>query len=370
MTNIPPTKPLPKGFLKYGAAGLDDVEQAKRDMIAAKEPARTTRGGVRVPSFIQHGEPQDSNVQVEEIVDEIAALESAPVPPVQPVRTPVRTPVQAVQPEAQEPPQKEPTPAEQQIQKIETEDFTASIFRDAHLGWVGEIVYKNGAGTERFTGKNKDELLQRLLKGKAHSTLKIRQLSGRLSESFAPDTWDDFYAQLKETQNMTRAQFEALPSPSQKAIQDTIFSGEASEFLQATPEYYPTLANFKIMGDYLNRQRWPLTAKNLKYAFRELTDKGKLETSTAVSTAAPSSAPTAATIPAPPPFSPVRETPVVAAPRKRGTTGLIPGSSSASSSESRKPATGQEISEQAAKTMPLSELRRAAIPSLSRGGRK
>ena len=444
-------------LLKFKPSG-PSVDEARAAMLAAKEPAKTFRGGTRVPTFIQEnrGEGGSTSVTTESPVTVHAPQNEIPEPSRNVEVTDTRvlralrynaqqklrqaghrngesvSLVEAIQagtitkeeaealvghaiegtdlvptqetpePEAATTPAEPPAlsiervPAEPETDVIEEADFTAKIFRDGKL-WILEIQYKNGAGTERFSAPNKNELLRALARGKGHATLKIRQVSEdykkRVREATLgePDTWDFYFNLLHEAHGLTVEDYNALPEKSREVITDDLQSVEAMKFLKSYPEYYGTEENFKTMGDFLNQKKWPLTAHNLEIAYARLSALGLLEEKPIERVDAPAAAPVASVAPevsAQPVAPPVEDSTVAPTPaasplapapapaaapvRKRAVSGLIPGSSSASSgsaerSEDRnKP---RELSEKELRTMPMADLKRIATQGRKYGVR-
>lgn len=330
MANVPYSKALRKGFLKHGEEGLPSVEDLKKEMIAAREPVKTTKRGVIEPSFRGIGGAPKNAVQ--------------PTPQ----QTPERIPAQPAE-EVEEIPVVE-SPIEDQIappaqpmkeEKIETEKFVAQIYRDGNE-WIGEITYKPEAfggrapGTEKFKAGSKDGLILSLLKGKGSATLNVREANQKLKEGFTPDTWEKFfYGKVQTAHGMSKTQYDALPKESRAQIQDTIQGNEIMEWQKICPEYYTAPENFKLIADYLNKNGWPISVRNLTKAYSDL--KGQLTPHPdfipfTVPVVAPVVAPVVTAAPASIPAQVHGQAPVGMPPglRKRGSTGLIPGRSSAS----------------------------------------
>jgi hypothetical protein len=348
-------------YQKMRSAGLRtgesvDLVQLVRDGILTKDEAEVLLG---------------APITIEEELEETTEPEVAVIPSATPVE---HERVAAV-------------PPEPEIEVFEDPNFTIRRFRDGKL-WVGEITYKNGAGTERFTGASKDELMTALLRGKANATLKVRETSEKYKKQVReaalgknPDTWDYFFDILHETHGLTVEQYNALPETSREAVIDSLRTVEATKFLNEYPEYYPTEANFKAMGEFLNKEKWPLTYRNLQLAYFHLSEMGLLETKPVeqvVAPAAPEPAAPAPVVSVQPAATPVEDSTAAATPavspsatapapaaapaRKRGTTGLIPGSSSAAPTAPRTEDRNrpQEPSEKELRTMPMADLKRIA----------
>lgn len=435
-------------LLKFKPSG-PSVDEARAAMLAAKEPATTFRQGVKVPRFIEEANrgqggntpvavesvapvtvrtPQNDiadepvrNVEVRDAratralkfnaqqklkqagyrngeavsVDQILAAgvtkEEAEALLGYPIETEA-TVEEIPEPAAAVIPPAEPSAPPVERVPVEAEEtftgdfFTGKIFRDGK-SWVAEIVYKNGAGTERFTASSKNGLLSELTKAKAHATNKIRQemanrkriLKGEFQK---PDSWEDFWKVFYEKFDLTVEAYNALPEKTRLELIDKINEIGAIEFMQDyADEYYATLDNYESMCKYLDKERIPITKRNLEKAYFHLSEFGLLETKPE-QVDVPAAAPAVAATPevsAQPVATPVEDSTVAPTPaaspsapasapaaapvRKRAVSGLIPGSSSASSgsterSEDRnKP---RELSEKELRTMPMSDLKRIA----------
>lgn len=332
-------------MLKFGAGG-PSVEEARAAMIAAKEPVATSsvirkHGDVKVPKFIA----QDTSLTRAQQSAEAYVVPASQPQPQQPQRQPAQEvkPVQQVEAEKGIIPPAAPVSqnTNQKIQKIETDDFTAEVSHDGSQ-WVAHLVYKNGGGQERWTAKTQMELNLKLLTGKGHATMKVRETNERLKTAAVPDTWNVLYDLIRNTHGISTAEFNALSNQSRLAMQETVEAAQAIEFMKIAPEYYPSAKNEDALLGFIHKSNWPVTIKNLVIAFRELTTERKLETGP--SNSAPATTPSPVPTPAPTPvvkteIPVVPETAPPVAPRptsvpvvrKRIATGIVPGSSSASS---------------------------------------
>jgi hypothetical protein len=373
-----------KKLLKFTPGG-PSVEEARAAMLAAREPATTTRLGTKVPTFIQGAATDNSETPSVaigtdepsiEILSEAEAVlnpESAPVqqtPQVQRASVSLDKVSPQERQEAVEEPQATPEPkqpsakTERKRYRNEQKKFTYEIYQDRGKH-IAEIVYDplpDGfqPGTERFEANSMTALIAQLADGKANSTLKIRQQNQRLKTASVPDDWNVFYGAVKKMHGMSQAQYDALPLASRVTILDTVQAVEIQAFLKEYPEFVPPPNAHDLFYEWANKNKLPLTLKNMEIAYRELRDDGKLKVPAANSGAAPTAAAstTASTVPnhpsvpaetsvlvgsapaqppvayAAPPGSQAPATPP-AATRKRGayTTGLIPGSSSATRSD-------------------------------------
>jgi hypothetical protein len=346
------------GLSKFGISG-PTVEQAKADMLAAKERAVTykTRDlGGKIPSFIG-GQPAPAPHTAE--VNPRIAQNANPVPAEPSVRID-RVPE---------------VPGETARQRFEGPDYTIEIFRESNL-WVAEIQYvqdENGqAGSERFTGSSMADLTMQMAKGKSNATKKIRQQNRAIKEGFKPDGWKEFYA----IRQLTQADVDALDPKSREVLVDGIQVIGIQAFIKANPSFQITQQSWQKIEGFLKRNgNLPITERNVAWAFRELSAEGQLESALAPQTAAPLSSAAPISPPSDPPVVESSSPVPTPASRKRGSSGLIPGQSSAApgrgfnESES---VNDSRTEEQIARAMPLSDLRRAAIPSLNpnRGGKR
>lgn len=348
-SKVPKGKPLAFGDRK--PLGGPTLEQARQQMIEAAE--FRPRDG-RVPSFIQNARAEQDAPPAETANfapdREPAARTAAPI---QPTRQPAQAKL------VQEP----------LATGVETEPFheeDANSIRDIRRDgrdWIATIQYRNGAGTETFRASNYRELLMKILTGKGHATLKIRaqaqELSRGLKEGFKLDNWADFQKKVLDSGNaghgISRAEYEALPEGAQSTLIDVVQSTEAAAFMQENPSYVATPKNLETIIHFLNKQKVPITSRNLGYAFSELKASGKLETKANAEPTAPGqAAPASPAAPATPQVE-VAAAPQ-AAPRKRGSTGIIPGSGSFGNTRTR--VTPSEVTPEQAKSMPLGDLQR------------
>lgn len=217
--------------------------------------------------------------------------------------------------------------AAEKAERIETKKFVGVIKQEGGM-WVAEITYKNGAGTERFTANTKNQLMLKLLEGKANGTLKVRDVT-RAAKLGEPE-FDHAYS----FPGIPQDQYDVMPEKAKEALIDAEAAKGTINFKEDYPEFYPTALNSQKIIGFLDARRAVLTYGNLVKAFEALTSTEELEprpeneiptvledsvivedstvpvaTSAAVSTAAPV----------------VTSEPQV---RKRGTTGIMPGFSS------------------------------------------
>lgn len=253
---------------------------------------------------------------------------------------------------------------EPETERTENSKFILEIFRDSGE-WVGRITYKNGAGTEEFRADTRRSLDMKLLEGKAHATLKVREVLRR-------DTFHDDLDKVYDIPGYSQEAFDALTPEAQGLVIDSLSAKAALEFLNDTPQFYGTDTNRGMILSFLHKRNLPVTVKNLSYAFEELADDLEQRPQPKVSvevkkSAEPSAsavvadstpipvvtAPASAAVPTPAP------TPVV---RTRGSFGLKPGYTS-SAPELEEPEEGNkptEPSEIELRNMPLEQLQKLA----------
>lgn len=303
------------------------VEEARKQMLEAGQAPRGIAGETRKNAATGAVIPDPHEVKVAEVDEAIPAS----VPVVAPV--PVVPVVQKV--EIQEP------------ERIETARFTAEI-RQENGEWAAEIVYKNGGGTEKFTAPSRKALTLKLLEGKAHGTLKVREVVRREKYGTELDKSYDL------PDGLSSEEFAAMPQAAKNALIDTVATSQAILFQREHPEYYGTDENSIKIQKFLSKRDLPYTARNLAYAFEELMDSEELdvrpipkELVPSVSTITPKLEDSTPVVVAPIAASaatPVAATPVVVV-RKRGTTGLRPGDTSSANTELESTEEGRKSSE-------------------------
>lgn len=337
--------------VKFGDKGIS-VEEARRKMLEAGQAPKGIQQETRKNESVLRGKGgntpvvQQTNSPAPVIVTEapVAATESEVVAPVVLV-------VEA------------PAPSE----KFENAKFSLEI-KQEDGEWVGEITYKNGAGVERFTAPSRNALNLKLLEGKANATLRVREAIRR--EKYGTEL-DKVY-ELPE--GVTQEAFDAMPEVGQQLLLDTIAKDHGEAFKEAHPEYYPTSENSAKIQKFLNKRELPFTLRNFEFAFAELTDSDELEVRPTAKQAVPSvsaPAPLAEDSAAAPASAAAIVSTVVApaapapAIRKRGTTGLRPGDSSAGNTELEQTEEGQKPSEPS-----VAELRKLPLAELQARARK
>ena len=411
-SKIPPGKRL--AFNDRKPLGGPSLEDARRQMIEAAE-FRQKDG--KVPTFIEAArqrmpiqsgatteiQPEPAargtggnTTVVQEVVNPVEeVIEAQPeVPPVETAAAP-ESKVEA-RVEAPSEPRVEArveSKADESAENakdgdvIDDEDFRITINR-AGRDWVAELTYKNGAGSEKFIAPNYRELIRKLTVAKANATLKIRRLSERIWIGDSFDSWDIFSDMAFKDFGVTAEDYEKMPKAAKNLFVDSVQGTQVEAFMKIAPEYYPTAENFRTLVRYLNKNNVPMTARNLKIAYRHLTDDELLETrpveKEVVPPAPAPAVPAAAEVRAPAKVSATADsvaqapvstaTPQTQAPvRKRGSTGILPGQSSAAPSGTTQRAetetTPRELSREELRQMDIKDLRRRAIPSLSQSRR-
>ncbi len=368
-----PGKKVQDVMLKFKPAG--SVEDAKKAMIAAGQQPGGPNSRMRAVDNLGKVEADEVTVPIvpvapavvasagEEFEDEIevpAAIAPAkPAVAAAPAVQPATAPVQP-----------------QKIERVENAHFTAEIKQEGGK-WIGEIKYKNGAGTERFTAETKNQLMVKLLEGKGHATLRVNKAVRREKLGFS-----ELDKQYPLPHGITTEDFDKMSDAQQDHLLLTVATEQGYLFKEQHPEYYATDDNRKKLLALLAKEKLPITARNLAYAFDELSDPNlpvdvRLEERPAAVTAPPLTPsleqPVPPTTPARTDSAPAPAAPVpvltAAAPaapvvrvRTRGTTGLRPGDSSVETAPSL-PEDGQQprqLSEAELHKMPIAELKRIA----------
>ena len=248
------------------------------------------------------------------------------------------------------------------LERVETKDFVATI-KQENGKWVSELVYKNGAGTERFVADSKNALTMQMLVGKGNASVKVRKV---IREQKYGVELDKSYL----FPNLTQEQYDAMPEAAKQELVDAAALKASVTFKQQHPEYYSTAGNWDKIKRFLDKRELPYTYSNLEYAYADLTDNDELEVKqevieTLVDQTLPDpedsgSAAPAATQPV------AASTPVL---RKRGTTGIVPGTVSTGNDvlndpeESTKP---RELSDAELKALPLADHKKLYQASLNR----
>lgn len=356
---------MPKAadVLKFRDSGLS-VEEARKKMLEAGEAPKGKATPVS-PAVADALEPELE-----------ATAEEPPVQPLEPEVLP-EVPQEAPKPEAPVPPPPvvAAAPEPQKPQRIETNQFIAEIKQDGNR-WVAEIAYKTALGasgsTEKFIARSKNELMMKLLEGKGHATLRVKQAVRREKLGREVDR------QYQLPSGVSAEQFDKMPEEAKKILVMQLDVTACHAFRAAHPEHFATLSipeNSDAIIKFCDEQKIPLTQRNLEYAFEELVESGvielpqkesKVETVLAQPEEAPvavDSAP-AAKVEAKEPLAPEIPQPVPqpqVVVRKRASSGLRPEQSSL-------PSGGEVVSEEGrgSKEPSEAELRKMPIADLKR----
>lgn len=228
-----------------------------------------------------------------------------------------------------------PAPVDNKAERVESDRYAIEI-RQENGEWAAELMYKNGAGSEKFTARTKSELMLKLAEGKANATLRIRAAVRR--EKFGTSQFDQSYILPDD---VTVEDFNAMSEGAQKAFIRNMEAAAGVLFVNSHPEFHRSNKNTEALLSFLQTRDLPITSRNLELAFEDLAEDGLLDVKPQV---VPISVPSV-TVPAPkvedstsvapqPVPAPAAPAPVVAPAggvvRKRGTTGLQPGDSSTS----------------------------------------
>ena len=293
--------------------------------------------------------------------------------------------VEQVEPEAQVVPERQPVPAPQVVpesepqgKKVVSDDklSTISYYKDGK-DWILEIVSKQGHGTQRFLATSKDDLIQKLGVAQSNATKKISDQKGEIEFGDRPDTWDSVFKFMNDELHISAEDYGNMPQSVKNMTIANIQAEQVREFQNEYPHNYYTENNFSQLSKYLEKREIPMTFHNIRLAWNKLSDDDMLdvrpeeelqETPVAASTpvsvqpvapvaanSAPAAVPTAAPASAAP--AAAANAPVA---RKRGTTGIMPGTSASTlevTEESTKP---RILSEKELREMDLKALGRIA----------
>lgn len=262
-----------------------------------------------------------------------------------------------------------------QTLKFENAKFSGEI-RQEDGQWVAELIYKNGAGTERFEAPSRLELDRKLLEGKGNATLRVRESIRR--EKYGTDLDKNYTL----PDNLKQEVFDALPKEGKDLIVDAIAANQALILVNTHPEYYITENNSDRIQRFLAHKKLPFTARNMEFAYEELAesdpefDARPRKEIVSVSSLVPTVPATASVVEDSTPTTaasasvPTAAVPAAPAPavRKRGTTGLQPGYSSSPNSEletvQEDGSKSRELSAAELRKLPLSELKARSRASL------
>jgi hypothetical protein len=376
-----------KRFLR-GPAG-PSVEEAKAEMIAAAEPATSTRLGAKVPAHIEQARAQSgmpaqetptpqparqnvkpkstrmadtlrnralnkirhlglptgmkvnlvemvragklSREEAEELAERPLNFDDSSVAALEAPEPDAIAEPNAAETDAQP----ERVEAAEQRECVEAPDgsWVGEVYRDGN-NWVSEIKYRDGGGTERFVAPTQRQLLVKMTQAHAHGTLRVKAAVRREKYGLVPESQEEFMTKLYKENGITKTDFDGLPSPaSRQAMINNMVVVEMRQFLDEHSDYFVCPNNHQRLTSYCSQKGQFATARNLEIALRELTAEGFIETKPTVAPPAPAPArpPAAATSVS---VEPAPEVARVATPtmpvRKRGqsSTGIIPGASS------------------------------------------
>jgi hypothetical protein len=251
-----------------------------------------------------------------------------------------------------------PTVRDLRAERIDTPQFYGEIKQDGGQ-WVAELVYKNGAGTERFAAPTKNALMFKLLEGKGHATVQVRRVTNDIKRR---DTVQ--YEMTYKFEGLTQADYDRLSETAKLSLIAAQQDRAAIAFKEAhAHDYLASAYNSEKIMEFLNKRQAVITLGNLEKAFEELSANDELEVRTETVTPyvpegaaelEDSSTPVTAAPVVSTPVAPVTPEPVV---RKRGTLGLMPGFASS-------PATAAELDETEDGTQPR-ELSAAELKKLT-----
>lgn len=208
---------------------------------------------------------------------------------------------------------------------METEDVVNTP-EQKHV-WERRIDLGDGSGVQVFTANSAEELVEKLAKAQEHATRKIRELNQRIKLgtdgkepekekrfSFQPKRLTDDEAWQMGTQmsdpakashavrQIIESEFgapledvrEAITRASEDA-RNMRAKAEAEAFVAGQPDYYPCQENLSVLTQYLERNGFSCTKRNLDIAFDDLNAAGLLKhkpiEATIPETPAPSSQP-------------------------------------------------------------------------------
>lgn len=333
--------------LTYKDKGLS-VEEARKRMLEAGEAPKGVARETRKNNAVGAVPPAPPAADASPVVPAVA--EPAPIAaPVAPAATVEVVPAPAERGTGGS--SASPETVDTRAERIETDRFIGEI-KQERGEWAATITFKNGAGTEKFSARTKNELLMKLVEGKANATLRVRAAVRR--EKLGTAQYDQNYV-LPD--GVTEADFKAMSESAQNAFIQNLQVAAGTLFVRQHPEYYITEKNADLLWEFLIARNLPLTLRNMDLAYEDLSDDGLLETRPqepvtvsvqAVSAPAPApraedSAPVVAPTHAAPAAAPIAAPAVTV--RTRGSSGLQPGQSSVSNTGlEEQPAASQEPS--------------------------
>lgn len=322
-------------IMKFGPKkGKDAVEEARQAMLAAGEAPGSVKvkaaNDARRAAFNQAIASGATVIEARTIAaqaasDAVAGIAVEPAAPLNAART-VQVRTAADQRAGITQPTVVLASADGRAERLETVKFIAEI-KQVGGQWVCELTYKNGAGTERFVAATKSQLMLKLAEGKGNATLKIR--SNAQVARLTAYQYDHAY----EFPDLTQEEYDGMPEKVKDQLIDAVAAKAVIRFKEDTPAFLPSALNSQKLREFLDERKAVITLKNLEMAFATLTAMESLEvrndfepTVVDDSTVVEDSTTVAPTAPAVSTAAPVVvETQL----RKRGTTGLMPGFSSA-----------------------------------------
>lgn len=190
------------------------------------------------------------------------------------------------------------TPA---IENNETAPENTTVVEVPQKKYTREIDLEDGSGKQVFTADSVDELLDKLADAQKHATRKIRDQEKRLkvlperaeepqrvsakgpltadqrrdlAEKFMLDpvaAMDEYMAGNPKFQAFEDFTIKQQAMIEQNAAEQTFLTSVGDQF-------HPSPRNAEVMINYLKSESLPYTARNLEYAFQELSASGLLET--------------------------------------------------------------------------------------------
>jgi len=156
--------------------------------------------------------------------------------------------------------------------RIENDQFVATVVEAADGTCTATIDYKNGARQEKWVTASKDELTKALLTSKGHASLRVKEAVRR--ERLGGPKLDKQY-QLPE--NISPEKFNRYPDEVKTQVIEAIALKNASLFRDLHPEFMATDKNGLALNAFLQENNFPMTVRNLEYAFECLLEENKLD---------------------------------------------------------------------------------------------
>jgi hypothetical protein len=157
------------------------------------------------------------------------------------------------------------------MSQVETDQFVATITEVDGM-WTATIAYKNGAGIERWSAPTYEALTLELLKGKGNASLRVKE-AVRVARLGGPKL--DKQYQLPE--NISPEKFNRYPDEVKTQVVEAIALKNASLFRDLHPEFMATDRNGLALNAFLQENNFPMTVRNLEYAFECLLEENKLD---------------------------------------------------------------------------------------------